>query len=102
MGARGNSGVLLSQLFRGFSLYLIDKEEINPINFAQAFDAGVKTAYKAVTTPVEGTILTVAKDIAKVARDHAETSTDMIDLMEKIVAEANRFSFRGHRIYCRF
>ena len=93
MGARGNSGVLLSQLFRGFSQFLVDEVEITPINFAQALDAGVKTAYDAVTTPVEGTILTVAKDIAKVARDHAETSTDMIDFMEKIVAEA-RFSLQ--------
>lgn len=88
MGARGNSGVLLSQLFRGFSQFLMDKEEINPIYFAQALDAGVKTAYEAVTNPVEGTILTVAKDVARVARDHAETCEDMVTFMEDIVIEA--------------
>lgn len=88
MGARGNSGVLLSQLFRGFSQFLMDKEEINPIYFAQALDAGVKTAYEAVTNPVEGTILTVAKDVARVARDHAETCEDMVTFMEDIVTEA--------------
>ena len=89
MGARGNSGVLLSQLFRGFSLYLIEQEEISLVHLAQAFDAGVKTAYKAVTNPVEGTILTVAKDLAKAAQDNAQTANDPVELMEKVVEEAN-------------
>lgn len=88
MGARGNSGVLLSQLFRGFSQYLMEQDEITIIHFAKALDVGVQTAYDAVTNPVEGTILTVAKDVAKVARDYAETSEDFILFMEKIVEEA--------------
>ena len=67
MGARGNSGVILSQLFRGFSKAFEKKEFINSVEFAQAFQSGVETAYKAVMKPVEGTILTVAKDSAKIA-----------------------------------
>src|SRR5690606_10716479 len=62
MGARGNSGVILSQLFRGFSKAIEQKETINAIEFAEALEAGVTMAYKAVMKPVEGTILTVAKD----------------------------------------
>lgn len=65
MGARGNSGVILSQLFRGFSKSIETKKEINALEFAAALQAGVDMAYKAVMKPVEGTILTVAKDAAK-------------------------------------
>ena len=72
MGARGNSGVILSQLFRGFAKKIESKESINTVEFAQAFEAGVQTAYKAVMKPVEGTILTVAKDAAKAAVKSAE------------------------------
>lgn len=64
MGARGNSGVILSQLFRGFSLYLEDRSLIAPDDFAYALKEGVETAYKAVIKPVEGTILTVAREAA--------------------------------------
>src|SRR5699024_780188 len=64
MGARGNSGVILSQIFRGFSRGIQEKPSVNTIELAEAFDMGVKTAYKAVMKPVEGTILTVAKDAA--------------------------------------
>lgn len=62
MGARGNSGVILSQLFRGFAKAIETKQEINSVEFAAGLEAGVATAYKAVMKPVEGTILTVAKD----------------------------------------
>ncbi len=65
MGARGNSGVILSQLFRGFSKAIEGNAEIGTVEFAQALEKGVETAYKAVMKPVEGTILTVAKDAAK-------------------------------------
>ena len=64
-GARGNSGVILSQLYRGFSKALADKETINPKEFAAALKAGADTAYKAVMKPKEGTILTVARVIAE-------------------------------------
>ena len=66
MGARGNSGVILSQLFRGFSKAIEQKSIINGTEFAHALETGVETAYKAVMKPVEGTILTVAKDAARV------------------------------------
>ena len=65
MGARGNSGVILSQLFRGFGKAIEGKSSLTSEEFAQALQAGVETAYKAVMKPVEGTILTVAKDAAK-------------------------------------
>lgn len=88
MGARGNSGVILSQIFRGFSKYIENQATINSQQFAQAFEAGVKTAYKSVMKPVEGTILTVAKDAAKQAVLSAKKHNDIILVMEEIVAEA--------------
>jgi len=88
MGARGNSGVILSQLFRGFSKSIESKEKINAKDFAQAFEAGVETAYKAVMKPVEGTILTVAKDAAKKGTQTAQYSNDLIVIMEEILKEA--------------
>ena len=88
MGARGNSGVILSQLFRGFSKAIETKAHISGDDFAHAFDAGVETAYKAVMKPVEGTILTVAKDSAKKAVQAAETSNDIIVIMEEVLKEA--------------
>jgi len=88
MGARGNSGVILSQLFRGFSKGIEQKETITAKELAHAFDAGVKTAYKAVMKPVEGTILTVAKDAAAHAVELAETEEDIIVLMESVLSEA--------------
>ncbi|MCY8347323.1 DAK2 domain-containing protein [Bacillus haynesii] len=88
MGARGNSGVILSQLFRGFGKSIEQKSDINAKEFAAAFQAGVDTAYKAVMKPVEGTILTVAKDAAKKAVLTAQTETDIIKVMEVVVNEA--------------
>ena len=67
MGARGNSGVILSQTFRGFSKTIEKKKSLTVKNLPNAFQSGVETAYKAVMKPVEGTILTVAKDSAKAA-----------------------------------
>jgi uncharacterized protein len=88
MGARGNSGVILSQLFRGFSKAIETKSSINAFEFAAALDAGVITAYKAVMKPVEGTILTVAKDSAKQAVEAAKKSDDIVAIMEAVVAES--------------
>ncbi|MBN6887118.1 fatty acid kinase [Cytobacillus horneckiae] len=88
MGARGNSGVILSQLFRGFSKSIEHKESLNGSEFAAAFEAGVETAYKAVMKPVEGTILTVAKDAGKKAVQAAQNEDDIIVIMEAIVKEA--------------
>lgn len=88
MGARGNSGVILSQIFRGFAKSMDSKESIESKDLADAIESGVNTAYKAVMKPVEGTILTVAKDAAKEAIDQAETEQDIITLMEYVVKEA--------------
>ena len=62
MGARGNSGVITSQIFRGFALGLEGKIEANAIDFSEALERGVEVAYKAVVRPVEGTILTVVRE----------------------------------------
>ena len=90
MGARGNSGVILSQLFRGFCAALEQTETIDTKQFAEGLQAGVDVAYKAVANPVEGTILTVAKDTAKFALTHAETEDDFVPFMETVIKEANR------------
>ncbi|MDF2607796.1 MAG: hypothetical protein K0S34_1992 [Bacillales bacterium] len=89
MGARGNSGVILSQLFRGFAKSVEGKEVINTTDFAHALEAGVLTAYKAVMKPVEGTILTVAKDTANKALLIAQTEKDFIKFFELVVKESN-------------
>ncbi|MGG6310087.1 DAK2 domain-containing protein [Paenibacillus macerans] len=88
MGARGNSGVILSQLFRGFSRYAASLEELNTIQFASALQSGVDTAYKAVVKPVEGTILTVAKEAAKHAVFYARRTHDITELMTEVLAKA--------------
>lgn len=88
MGARGNSGVILSQLFRGFSKAVNGKEEINARQFADALKAGVDSAYQAVMKPVEGTILTVAREAADMAVRAARTTDNFVDLMEKIYEQA--------------
>ncbi|HFQ1678103.1 fatty acid kinase catalytic subunit FakA [Staphylococcus aureus] len=89
MGARGNSGVILSQLFRGFCKNIESESEINSKLLAESFQAGVGTAYKAVMKPVEGTILTVAKDAAQAAIEKANNTEDCIELMEYIIVKAN-------------
>lgn len=88
MGARGNSGVILSQLFRGFGKHIEKLDVVTAQDYAQAFQAGVDTAYKAVMKPVEGTILTVAKDGAKAAVEAAEHTSDLIEITAALVAEA--------------
>lgn len=88
MGARGNSGVILSQIFRGMSLYIEDKEEIDCIEFANAIQNGVDIAYKAVMKPVEGTILTVARESALAGINAAEQTNSIIEVMEKILEGA--------------
>ncbi|CAC6098944.1 Dihydroxyacetone kinase family protein [Staphylococcus aureus] len=89
MGARGNSGVILSQLFRGFCKNIESESEINSKLLAESFQASVETAYKAVMKPVEGTILTVAKDAAQAAVEKANNTEDCIELMEYIIVKAN-------------
>lgn len=88
MGARGNSGVILSQLFRGLSRYSAQYDELSTQQFAAALQTGVETAYKAVVKPVEGTILTVAKEAARHAVYYARRTTDVTELMTEVLAKA--------------
>lgn len=81
MGARGNSGVITSQLFRGFSQSVKDKEELDGGALAAAFQSGVEVAYKAVMKPVEGTILTVSRGAAIGAKKKAESTNDAVEVM---------------------
>ncbi|MGG4406197.1 DAK2 domain-containing protein [Geobacillus stearothermophilus] len=88
MGARGNSGVILSQLFRGFAKAVEGKPQVDGFEFAAALQAGVDTAYKAVMKPVEGTILTVAREAARKAIETAKKDRDVVSVMEAALAEA--------------
>ena len=90
MGARGNSGVILSQLFRGFSKQIPEVETLNATNLAAAFTHGVETAYKAVMKPVEGTILTVAREAAKAGEKKAKSTDDVIEVMTAVVKGGKR------------
>ena len=89
-GARGNSGVILSQLFRGFTKGVKEYDEITIPVFAAAFEKAVETAYKAVMKPKEGTILTVAKGAAIKARELADSGMDDLgEFMAQIIARAD-------------
>nr|WP_242585443.1 DAK2 domain-containing protein [Enterococcus sp. DIV0242_7C1] len=90
MGARGNSGVILSQLFRGFSKQIPDVVTLNAQDLAAAFTHGVETAYKAVMKPVEGTILTVSREAARSGERKAKETDDCIEVMEAVVKGAKR------------
>lgn len=85
MGARGNSGVILSQLFRGMARSLKGKRNMNATDLAKALQGASEMAYKAVMKPVEGTILTVARFVGKGATDRAKTSDDLITVLEAAV-----------------
>lgn len=82
MGARGNSGVITSQLFRGFGQSIKSKEELTGKELAQAFQMGVEVAYKAVMKPVEGTILTVSRGAATAALKKADLTDNAIEVMQ--------------------
>ena len=88
-GARGNSGVILSQLLRGFTKSIKEHDVLDAIALARAFDKGVETAYKAVMKPKEGTILTVARGVADKALELAEDAENLQEFFEDILAEGN-------------
>ncbi|MHC5228557.1 DAK2 domain-containing protein [Enterococcus sp. LJL99] len=90
MGARGNSGVILSQLFRGFSKQIPEVTTLNAKDLAAAFTHGVETAYKAVMKPVEGTILTVSREAARSGERKAKESDDCVEVMTAVVKGAKR------------
>ncbi|MBR4808619.1 MAG: DAK2 domain-containing protein [Lachnospiraceae bacterium] len=87
-GARGNSGVILSQLLRGFSKVVSNYDVIDSIVLANAFQKAVETAYKAVMKPKEGTILTVARGAAEEAVELAEKEDDLVKIIEGVIAKA--------------
>lgn len=86
-GARGNSGVILSQLLRGFTKGIKEHDTLDAVTLARAIDKGVETAYKAVMKPKEGTILTVARGVADKALELAEDAEDLEVFFEDILAE---------------
>ena len=86
-GARGNSGVILSLLFRGISKSLKDKDSASAADFAEALSAGVEAAYKAVMKPTEGTILTVSRLAAAAAVESAKSTDDVEAVMERAIEE---------------
>ncbi len=88
-GARGNSGVILSQLLRGFTKGIKDHEELDVIDLANAMQKAVETAYKAVMKPKEGTILTVAKGAALKAAELAQTLEDVDEFCRLVIEEAD-------------
>ena len=89
-GARGNSGVILSQLFRGFTKVIKEKTELDVAILADAYEKAVETAYKAVMKPKEGTILTVAKGAATRARELAdEGCTDLNLFLDEVIKYAD-------------
>ena len=87
-GARGNSGVILSQLLRGFTKTIEHYDTVDAPAFAKAFEKGVETAYKAVMKPKEGTILTVAKGAADKALEIAEDCRDLSSFFADVIAHA--------------
>ncbi len=89
MGARGNSGVILSQLWRGFARSLHDYEILDAPALVQAFAEARDTAYKGVVRPVEGTILTVAKDAASAAAQAIQDTNDPFEILARVVIEAD-------------
>ncbi|HEY6041847.1 MAG TPA: DAK2 domain-containing protein [Anaerolineae bacterium] len=88
LGARGNSGVILSQIVRGFARSVGKNEVINAMDFAQGLSEGSLTAYKGVVKPVEGTILTVVREAAEAALKAAEGSTDIRRVLDETVRAA--------------
>lgn len=89
MGARGNSGVILSQIIRGFSKSIEGKEQISTEDLAKAFKNGSDTAYNAVIKPIEGTILTVVRESGEYAIKASKKEKDLLKFLEMVIAEAN-------------
>ena len=88
MGARGNSGVILSQIFRGFSKAVADKDVLTAADLSAALAAGAQTAYKAVMKPTEGTILTVIRKAAGAGKEAVKTTDDICEVMDAVVTAA--------------
>jgi uncharacterized protein len=90
MGARGNSGVILSQVLRGFSQGIGDATSVDSEQLAKGFEEATSVAYRGVTKPTEGTILTVARKVSEAARARASSTSDIAEMMEIVVNAAQR------------
>lgn len=90
MGARGNSGAITSQIFKGFAHYLKDKNEIDLNTLVLAFQGAKEFAYKAVIKPVEGTILTVIRETSDYLKEHIEQCSSIEEAFDLIVSEAKK------------
>lgn len=90
MGARGNSGVILSQIFRGFAKSTEGKETLDASDFVNAYAEGAKTAYKAVMKPTEGTILTVVRESAQAGLNELDHTDDLAQIIQVIATEADK------------
>ena len=90
MGARGNSGVILSQIFRGFAAKIADKETLSARDLADALMGGAETAYKAVMKPTEGTILTVIREAASAANQTAKKTDDATQVLGDALEAAEK------------
>ena len=88
MGARGNSGVILSQIFRGFAMGLEGHESVDAVAFANAWKSGAEVAYKAVMRPVEGTILTVIREASEKIVEYTQPGMEIEDVFSYFVKEA--------------
>ena len=88
MGARGNSGVILSQIFRGFAMGLEGHESVDAVAFANAWKSGAEVAYKAVMRPVEGTILTVIRESSEKIVEYTQPGMEIEDVFSYFVKEA--------------
>jgi DAK2 domain fusion protein YloV len=88
MGARGNSGVILSQIWRGFAHSLADQSRMDAQNLAKALQSAADTAYKGVVKPVEGTILTVMREVAEASEQIARESKDLREMFERLIKQA--------------
>ena len=90
LGARGNSGVILSQLFKGQYLYFKDKDSVDAVGFAEALEQGYKTAYSAVIHPAEGTILTVAREGIHYIKSSINENTTIKELLELLINQMEK------------
>lgn len=90
LGARGNSGVILSQILRGFARTLDNKDTMSSETFVEALTEARNTAYKGVVRPVEGTILTVSSDMAKAAQEALKETKNLKEILAKVIEAANK------------
>ena len=94
MGARGNSGVIFSQVLRGFSRYVESHDQINATQLAKALERASATAYQAVIKPVEGTMLTVARELASAAAEAAKREEDIVSVLDAAIRHAEEILYK--------